>query len=84
MVTEHQALKPTEEPEDQKPNSISEDELQQIQAAAKEKIKEVKEKSALKLANLKQELVEMAKYAKVGDEERSRLSEALTEAETTK
>lgn len=57
--------------------AISEDELRQIQAAAKEKIKDVKEKSALKLASLKQELINMDKCVKEGDEEIAKLTESL-------
>lgn len=64
----------TEEP---MATAISEDELRQIQAAAKEKIKDVKEKSALKLASLKQELINMDQCVKEGDEEIAKLTESL-------
>ena len=57
--------------------AISEEELTQINEAAKQKIKDVKEKSAAKLAAIKQELVEMVQYAKEGDEERNQLTKNL-------
>ena len=57
--------------------AFSEQDLQQIHAAAKEKIKDVKEKSTAKLAALKKELLDMAQYAQEGDEERARLSAEL-------